>query len=145
MEGQNGCNGSVQMLSLNFGANVNIVSQVPGDCTNHHHVSPADRNLNQTNFPHIIEWTQTAKTSPTFVEFIAETSNFPRKESTKDMIAVVPVSSIQTIDGVSEIHGEISYNHPAGSYTSKPTDSRKVKRIYTKPNICEIVMVVTVL
>ncbi|XP_022995863.1 transcription factor bHLH69-like isoform X1 [Cucurbita maxima] len=125
MEGQNGCNGSVQMLSLNFGANVNIVSQVPGDCTNHHHVSPADRNINQTNFPHIIEWTQTAKTSPTFVEFIAETSNFPRKESTKDMIAVVPVSSVQTIDGVSEIHGEISYNHPAGSYTSKPTDSRK--------------------
>lgn len=144
MEGQNGCNNSVQMLSLNFGANVNIVSQVTGDCTNHHHLLPADRNVNQTNFPHLIEWTQTAKTSPTFVEFIAETSNFPRK-ATKDLIAVVPVSTVQTVDGVSEIHGEISYTHPTGSYSSKPTDSRKVKPIYAKPNTSAKVLAVTVL
>lgn len=123
MEGQNGCNNSVRKLSLNFGANVNIVSQTPGDSTNYHHVLPADRNVNQTNYPHLTEWTQTAKTSPAFVEFIAETSNFPRKASTKDVVAVVP-STVQTINGVSELRGEISYNHLTCSYSSKPTDSR---------------------
>ena len=123
MEGQNGCNNSVRMLSLDFGANVNIVSQVPRDFTNHHHVLPADRNVNQTNIPHLTEWTQAAKTSPAFVEFIAETSSFSRKTSTKDVIAVVP-STVQTINGVSELRGKISYNHLAGSYNSKSTDSR---------------------
>lgn len=137
MEGPNGCNNSVQMLSLNFGANVNIFSQVPADCANHQHISPADRCVNQTIFPHLFEYSQTTKASPTFVEFIAETSNFPRKACAKDMIADVPVNA-QTINGVSEIHGEISYNHPASSYSSKPTDSRKVKPICSKPNIDDI-------
>uniref|UniRef100_A0A9I9D7T3 Transcription factor bHLH69-like n=1 Tax=Cucumis melo TaxID=3656 RepID=A0A9I9D7T3_CUCME len=127
MEGQNGCNNSVRMLSLNFGANVNIVSQARRDFTNHHHVLPADRNVNQTNIPHLTEWTQAAKTSPAFVEFIADTSNFSRETSTKDVIAVVP-STVQTINGVSELRSKISYNHLAGSYNSKPTDSRNNAR-----------------
>ncbi|XP_022155559.1 transcription factor bHLH69-like isoform X2 [Momordica charantia] len=135
MEGQNGCNNSVQILSVKLGANVNIVSRVPGDCTNHHHVLPADRSVNQTNFPLLTEWTQNVKTTPTFVEFIAETSNFSRKASTKEMLANVPFSTIEAVDGVSEIHGEFSYNHPTGSDSSKPTDSRKNKApgILSKP------------